>query len=273
MVATVMASFSTRAAGGSDTAGGSSSLTLFPDGEIYPVYIADPHRAVFGFLLMSMSDVDIPDSGDSRYGLRIGGRLGLLRGGSLERPGGWQLSLDAGFNGEFDTDRSADNIGWDGIYGLMLAWALHPDLRVKVGTMHWSSHLGDEFQERTGRRRINYTRGELLAGISWGVADRWRVYAEYGHAYDQRNEALQQAGRAQLGLEFERGRGWYAALDISATEERDWKLDRALQIGYAIHSGTRRVRVGIERYRGRPPMGEFFQFTETYTAFGVWMDL
>lgn len=258
----------------------SDGLTLFPVTELYPPYIADPHRAGFGFQFMSVSDVAIPDAGDSRYAIRVGGRLGLLRRGAVAQPGSWQLSVDAGFSGQFDTDHSADNIGWDGIYGLTLAWAIRPDLRVKVGTMHWSSHVGDEYAERTGRRRINYTRGEYLAGASWQFADRWRAYADYGHAYDIRNDELQQPGRAQTGLEYESPRrlwsgraGWYAALDVSATEERDWKLDRALQAGFAVQAGERRWRFGIEHYRGRPPMGEFFQFTETYTALGLWMEL
>lgn len=255
-------------------------LTLFPVAGLYPYYIADPHRAGFGFLLMSVSDVDIPNSGDSRYGLRIGGRLGILGMGTAAQAGSWQLSLDAGFNGQFDTDRSADNIGWDGIYGFTLAWVLRPDLQVKLGTMHWSSHIGDEYAERTGWRRLNYTRGEFQAGISWWFAPRWRTYGDYGYAYDIRNDELQRRGRAQLGLEYDstRGgttgqRGWYAALDISATEERDWKPDRAASVGFIVHSGERRWRLGIERYRGRPPIGEFFQFTETHTALGFWMEL
>lgn len=265
---------------GEESASGSAGLVFFPDSGIYPAYIADPHRAGFGAVKMSVSDVDIPDSGDSRYGLRMGGRLPLLGSGTAAQPGSWRLNLDAGFNGQFDTDRSEDNIGWDGIYGLTLAWVLRTDLRAKAGIMHWSSHVGDEYAERTGRRRINYTRGEIQAGISWWLTPGWRTYGDYGHAYDMRNEELQRKGRAQLGLEYDATRGgrkgrhgWYAALDTSATEERDWRVDRAISAGYLVHSGERRWRFGIERYRGRPPIGEFFASTETYTGIGLWMEL
>jgi hypothetical protein len=259
---------------------GSGGLVLFPDSGIYPAYIADPHRAGFGAVLMSVSAVDIPDSGSSRYGLRMGGRLPLLGAGAATQPGGWRLNLDAGFNGQFDADRSDDNIGWDGIYGLTLAWVLHPDVQAKAGIMHWSSHVGDEYAERTGRRRINYTRGEWQAGIGWWFAPGWRTYGDYGYAYDMRNEDLQRRGRAQLGMEFDSthgGRkerhGWYAALDVSATEEREWRRNRAVSAGFVVRSGERRWRLGIERYRGRPPIGEFFTATEAYTALGLWMEL
>jgi hypothetical protein len=280
MVACLAASLRPSAAAETDALRPAGGLEYFPAAALYSPYVADPQRAGFGLLLMSVPDVAIPDSGDQRVGLRIGGRLGLLGIGTEEQPGSWQLSLDAGFSGQFDADHSLDNIGWDGIYGLTFAWAVRPDLQMKVGTMHWSSHVGDEYAERTGRRRIGYTRGELLAGTSWWFADRWRAYADYGHAYDYGNEELQQPGRAQGGIEFDSTRagmsgryGWYAAVDVAATEEREWERDSAVQVGYVIHAEGRRWRFGVEYYRGRPPIGEFFQLTETYLSLGVWMEL
>ncbi len=51
--------------------------------------------------------------------------------------------------------------------------------------------MGDEYAERTGRLRINYTREEFLAGISGELGDRWRVYGEAAYGYDLRSETNQ----------------------------------------------------------------------------------
>ena len=258
------------------------TVVLFPPGDFYPPYIADPHRAGFGLLRRSYSELGIADSGDSRYGLKLGGRFGLARVQPPDSPDrGWQLGVEAGFNGLFDVDNSYDNIGWDGIYGLIFTQAIGDGLAVKLGALHnTSSHVGDEYAERTGRRRLGYTRQEFIAGVSWSVTSRWRTYAETGRAYEMGEPALQRRDRAQLGLEYEHRRalwdgrlGWYAAADVSATEERAWRRDVALQLGLSAYSGGRRWRLGLEHYRGRPFIGEFFQNTERYTALGLWLDL
>ena len=109
---------------------------------------------------------------------------------------------------------------------------------------------------------------------------RWRTYAEGGWAYTLRRDDLQKPGRAQLGLEYEAAEslwksrlGWFAALDVSATEERDWRVDTSLQLGFLVRSGTRRWRAALGYYDGRAPMGEFFQDTESYVSLGLWLDV
>jgi hypothetical protein len=262
-------------------AGGRWSLTLAPAGNLYPEGMADPYRAVFGLLYMHVSSSDIPDSGSTRFGLKAGGRFGLLR---LQRSGtperGWQLGIEAGFVGVFDVDRGYDNIGWDGVYGLMLTHRLSSSLALKLGAHHTSAHVGDEYQERVGRRRIEYTREEARLGLSWSMRPRWRSYVELGWGYDLRTRELQEPGRAQVGLSYAApdtlwsGRaGWYAALDLSAFEERDWELGLSTQVGLSIGSDQRRWRLGLEYYDGRCTLGEFFFHDESYLALGLWVDL
>ena len=86
--------------------------------------------------------------------------------------------------------------------------------------------------------------------------------------------------RAQVGLEYESDKSvwkkrlaWYAAVDLSATEERDWTVDTSLQLGLLARSGTRRWRAGLGFYDGRVPLGEFFQDTESSLAIGLWSEL
>jgi hypothetical protein len=134
--------------------------------------------------------------------------------------------------------------------------------------------------ERTGRRRIHYTREELLAGVSMTFRDRLTVYAEGAHGYELRNEDLQEPGRAQAGLQYEsmpvwwKGRlRWYAAVDGTATEERNWMVSLTVQAGIVLRADERSWRLGLEHYDGRSWIGEFFQHDERYTSIGLWLDL
>jgi hypothetical protein len=259
----------------------SEGVILFPHGDLYPHYAADPHRVGFGVQRLSFTNVQIPSSGDNRVAIRAGGRLGIVRihpAGNEER--GWQAGLEGGFNAQFDADHSLDNIGWDGRYGLVITTAQSRQWAFKFGLLHDSSHVGDDYLERTGRKRIGYTRHELAAGASWFPDKRLLMYGEAGWGYELSNTQLQEPGRIQFGLAYEpfpaleKDRmGWYGAADLSAMEERSWRVDRSLQTGVVARSDGRTWRFGIEWYRGRPPIGEFFQATEEYVSVGLWIDI
>ncbi len=252
---------------------------LVPEGSLFPLPIADPHGVGFGVQTMHLSRTSIVHSGDQRFNLQAGGRFGIVRIHQPDDPGlGWQFGIEGGFDGQFDMDHSLDNIGWDGNYGLLVEYAPLHSLAFRIAALHTSSHVGDEYAERIGRLRIGYTRNEFAAGLSWRPADKWRWYAEAAHAYDLRNDLLQQPGRLQAGLEYEHPRafwgnrmGWYAALDLQAWEERDWRRDRAFQAGILFRTRGRDWRFGFEHADGRSTMGEFFQDTERWTAFGAWV--
>lgn len=257
-----------------------ADFQMFPPSNLYPRYVADPRAPRFGVMLLSVPSPRIPDSRNQRVGLKLGGRFGLLRIHPEGRPeSGWQVDIEAGFTGQFDIEHSLDNIGWDGTYGFLASTVIRPGLHLQFGGKHISSHVGDEYAERTGRRRIGYTREELAAGAAWSFAPRWRTYAEIGWNYEPREEVGQEPGRLQLGLEHEApgrfagGRlGWYAALDLGAFEERSWQLDPTLQIGLLVPSGDRRWRVGLGYHDGAVPLGEFYRVDESYISLGLWLD-
>ncbi|QKT03809.1 DUF1207 domain-containing protein [Ectothiorhodospiraceae bacterium 2226] len=253
-------------------------LEALPIGEPYPPYLADPHRRALSLKWLGFDRVDIPDTGSSRLLVRAGMRFGLLRFTPVDRPDeAWQLSFEGGYDAQFDNDRRQDNIGWDGHYGLLLTTRRGP-FAYKLGALHVSGHVGDEYMERVGRPRINYTREEWVAGIAWSPDPHWTAYAETGRAY-HRGSPLLERWRAQAGVQVERRPpqwerlGWYAGLDLQGMEERDWRVDVALQVGLSIPSGHRLWRVGLELYEGRPPMTEFFEHTERYIALGAWLDI
>jgi hypothetical protein len=255
------------------------TVWLFPAGHVHPGYIADPHRPLTAVMAQFYTRTGIYDSTTARTGLNVGGSFGILRLAPAQPEGrSWQLSVDASLNAQFDSYNKLDNIGWDGKYGLSLTTTSGP-LSFRVGVLHDSAHIGDEYAERTGRTRIDYTREEAALGVGWQFARGWRVYGEGAYAYYQLTEE-QRPWRAQGGLEHTTRRmllggrfAWYAAVDFSATEERDWRLDTTVQAGVTTTSAGRRWRIGVQYIDGRPPMGEFFQDTEAWFALGVWIDL
>ena len=259
---------------------GGYAVSLFPVDDPYRDGIAGPYGRRFAVTWVDLEQTDIPDTGGRLFGLHAGGRFGLVRVHPRGRPErGWQLGVEAGFYGQFDIERSYDSVGWDGFYGLVLTAAVAEAWAVKLGVLHTSSHLGDEYAERTGRARIGYTREELLVGVSRGVGDRLRARVEGGWAYDLRNEELQEPGRLALGLEYLaaetlwRRMGWYAAVEGSAFAERDWRVDWSLDVGLLLSPWPRRWRLGLQSYDGRAPLGEFFQNDQRSLTLGLWLDL
>ena len=257
-----------------------TTFRLFPSGDVYAVYVADPHRATNTLTAHVLPRVRIEDTSSPRIGLGAGGRFGMLRIDSA-KPGGrtWQISIDAGLDAVFDSDNKQDAIGWDGNYGLTVTTASGAPLAFKFALLHQSSHLGDEYVARTGRERLNYTREEFALGVSARLAPRWRAYGETGVAYVGRYEG-QEPWRAQGGLEFESrpvvfgGRfAWYGAADFSGWEERGWRLDTALRGGIVTRTEGRTYRIGMGWTDGPPLLGEFFQTSEGWFTFGLWIDL
>ncbi|NNF97105.1 MAG: DUF1207 domain-containing protein, partial [Halobacteria archaeon] len=144
------------------------TVELFPVEKIYPQYIADPLRPTFSAQYQYYFDTTIIDTSDNRFDLKIGGPLPIFQlvDKSTRKPY-LQFVVEAGFHGQFDAEKSEDNIGWDGIYSFYLVFQNNTNLATRIGTHHVSSHIGDELIARTGRSRINYTRQEIRAGIGW----------------------------------------------------------------------------------------------------------
>ena len=258
-----------------------AQVILGPEGDPYARYLADLHGASTGMHFLALSGTDIPDAGSRRFNLQAGGRFGLVRfipAGAPHRP--WQLNFEGGLDAQFDIEHSLDNIGWDGNYGLVVTTALTPVVSLKFGAVHTSSHLGDEYMQRTGRTRIGYLREEIQLAFDYRLWPWVRIYMEGGYSYDSGRSHQEEPGRFQAGLEFEKTRpmgagqaGGYLAADFSAMEERDWQVDTALQAGLITRSPTRAWRLGATFYHGRPTLSEFFDKTETLCIFGLWVDL
>ena len=133
----------------------------------------------------------------------------------------WQINLDAGLDALFDMQNKEDSIGWDGTYGLSVTTTSPGRFAFKFGMSHTSGHLGDEYLERTGVARRNYTRQEVAFGVSRQLSPAWRAYGETGIAYVN-DGPEQKPFRVQAGGEYKsRPRilnnrfSWYGAGDFS----------------------------------------------------------
>jgi len=251
----------------------------FPPADFYPRYIADPLRPQSALTIQWLADTEIPETGAFRFGLRLGGSLGIRRWHPEGEPDkGWQLSFEGGFAGQFDITWSWDNTGWDGFYGLYLSRMISPDLGFRVGSQHDSSHIGDEYSERTGRQRIHYTREEAIFGMSWRFRPRVTAYAELGVG---NGVAGSVTSRMELGVQyvsdkrFWKGRAsHFAAIDLRTYEETNWSPRLTVQAGYWIPVGDRSSvhRIAFEYGTGRSVMGQFIWEKETYFSLGWYYD-
>ena len=263
------------------TATRTDTTWLGPPTEFYPQYMADPRRAQFALVLTSYTDSTVPGATSARSSIRFGGRLGLVRFhpvGNTEV--GWQIDLEAGFFSQFSLVGGFDNYAWDGVQGLLVSYKPMPQLGFRFGFLHDSAHLGDEYMEETGRARINYTREEVVAGISWKPNQQWRLYTEVTSEYETKGVA--KGERIQIATEyFSRTKMWsgrltpYTAIDFNSFSERDWASATTAQIGFMMPTGqgSSRYRVALELSHGRSPMGELSFFDETYIGLGLYYDI
>lgn len=252
---------------------------FLPSGQLYPGYIADPLRPQNALTVQWLADTELVDTSGGRFGLRLGGSLGIFRWHREEETDrGWQLSFEGGFAGQFDIGYSWDNTGWDGFYGLYLSWMLNPDFGFRFGYQHDSAHVGDEYWNRTRVWPIHYTREEVIVGVSWRWARSWRIYSEIGYGNGLHGEP---PWRIQSGLELVSNRRYwneraklYAAIDVRTYQEIDWSTRFTAQAGYRFPVGRRDSahRFAIELGTGRSVMGQFYNKVETYLGVGWYYD-
>jgi hypothetical protein len=255
------------------------SKLWFPAGNFYPRYIADPLRPQNALTMQWLSNTEIPETGAARFGLRLGGSFGIFRWHPEGEPDkGWQINFEGGFAGQFDIEWSWDNTGWDGFYGVYLNRMLTPELGIRFGSQHDSSHIGDEYSERTGRERIHYTREEAIIGIAWTFRPKVTFYSELGWG---NGLAGSMTFRLESGMQWVSDRKYwkgrasrFAAIDLRSYEETDWSTRMTVQAGYWIPVGSRGsvYRVAFEYGTGRSVMGQFLWEKETYFALGWYYD-
>jgi len=257
-------------------------LELDPDNQPYPDYLADPRRPRME-VGVGVADSDIPSTSSTRVMLDLGTRYTLLKVTPIkEGKNEFALDIEGGLFTQFDPGNGLDNIGWDGRYGVFAVWDWSDKVVARVGYRHISAHLGDEYIEQTGRRRINYTRDDLALGLGYYLNERILIYAEPSWAWSMGNENRQKRWAAEGGIQYEGPRDmWndstavYLAAHVRTFAETDWDPGLSIQAGVHVkrdqHSSN--LRLGVEGYIGRAILGEFaLDYDEMYLTAGIFFD-
>lgn len=262
---------------------GETRWIIDPNHQPYPDYIADPRRSrmqagIGGF------DSSIDDAGNARFILDAGTRFSIVRIVHEDSDMTWSLDIEGGLFHQFDISHSLDSIGWDGRYA---AWVVADDigidgLTLRAGTRHLSAHLGDEYQIRSGRERIGYTREDLAIGAAWCPHPQVLLYLEPSWAFAVGHERMRRWGIECGGHYYftqanaERPIRPYVALHVISYQEQDWTPAWSLQAGWEIsrsHSQSA-MRISFQVYHGHAVLGEFaLDDEETYALLGLQIGL
>lgn len=253
-----------------------SGWDIGPPGQVYPLYLADPRRPQTNAGLLHVLSSDLNDefgSGHVRTTLSLGGRVPVVRytGSGVQA---WEFSVEGAFFGFFDASQSLENIGWDGWYGFLFSWRFARSWSTKLHYRHLSSHLGDEFIERTGRDRIGYTREDFTLGLAWEPLPGATVYGEGGVGIHD-GAGRQEAGYFQFGAQYRDDDpilwdifDWQVGTDFQLYQEDDYRPGFTVQGALLVPMGRQgqQFRLALEYHNGRVLIGELSEFSEDYFA-------
>jgi hypothetical protein len=240
----------------------------FPEGLIYRHPLADPRAPVSGVQFQFPIDKD----DDMRIENRIATHLAVWR----ERDGDseFEVQAEGAAFGRFDFQQFWDMEAVDFRFGFPIIWR-RDQFAFKLHPWHMTSHLGDEFIERTGRKRVNYSRNELTIGVSCDLDTECRVYGEVGYAIwrgDVNDYVRVMAGFETMGRHL--GADWpdvFAAVNVTSFQEQDWGLQVNVEAGVWLRpqNSPRGVRLSLGYFRGPSALTQFLEENEEHWNFGV----
>ena len=249
---------------------------VLPEGLLYRSYLAGDKEPRMQFLALHDSV-----SGRQVWDATLGGRVGLLRNGSVggENPQGFQIDLDGGvFARVLPEEPSAMLEGSDYRAGLTGSWR-EDNTAWRLGYSHISSHIGDEFLlAYPNTPRPNYVRDSLLAGLSHDLSESLRLYGEIAWAAGA-------SGGAEP-LELQAGSEWtpeaksrwsgapFLAVHGHYREEQGSLIGVNTAAGWnwrGIRSGHR-LKLGANYYHGPSLQYSFLDRRESLLGGGIWLD-
>jgi hypothetical protein len=267
---------------------------MFPDGFIYPTYLAAVQNrldCVWNY------DKDL----DWIWDITLGGRAPLFRYGNRSAlyPEGWQLDLDGSVHLRLHLRESMDMEANDFRFGFPLSYGTKI-WQFRTGYYHVSSHMGDERMIRhypngdptlpdktsgMGTRqdssyRVNFYREAWLLSYAFRPTPNTRLYAEADYAFMQ--GVLTKPWHFQFGAEysplFPTARGeWgtpFAAINVRLMEEHDFDGNLTLQTGWQWRGARNQLfRVGVQYFTGVSDQYEFIATKREHkVGIGVWYD-
>ena len=249
---------------------------VLPNGLLYKTYLAGEKEPRLQF-------VRSYDRISKRYvdDAVLGGRVGIVRHGTRGAydPQGFQLDLEgAVFARVLPEEESTMLEGSDYRVGLYGTWR-EDKLSYRFGYYHVSSHVGDEFLiANPGFTRINYVRDSVLAGIAYETTESSRIYAELGYALGHEGGA--EPLEFQFGGEYSPAASNVAVGAPFAAVNRHMREEFDFDGGFNVVAGWgwqgpqtgRRIRLGLNYYRGPSLQYVFFDRKEELIGGGIWLD-
>jgi hypothetical protein len=255
---------------------------MFPDGLIYPAYLAGVNESRLGGVWNYGKHMDK----DWNWDITLGGRAPLLRYGNKSEifPEGFQLDLEGSVHLRLDMHRTMDMDANDFRFGLPVSFG-NKIWQVRTGYYHVSSHMGDERiirlteYEKRDHHRTNYYREALMFGYAYRLTPGTRVYAEIDYAV-LRGEFTKPL-HFQFGAEYSprypaRG-GWgtpFAAVNALLMQERDFDGSITVQTGWQWRGSHNQLfRIGVQYFGGVSEQYEYIMTNREHKfGIGVWYD-
>lgn len=253
-----------------------AQVALFPRVEPFELPIAHPRPAAFFGRLLSLG------TGESAYGAEREAEAGIgevipvlaLSQGRIPVTMGLGVTVAARFS--LDDPRTA-LVSNDWIVGLHTTAGAGP-WRVDLHLYHESSHLGDEYAERFGVGRIDWTR-EVASLWASRALGRFTVHGNLSHTLI--DELDLPGAAAAAGLDY-RGRvGRLLGADVrpvvgvmvESTEYARWRLTTTGRAGLELGVGDRAIGVSLVGLDGLSSQRQFYLERSRYLGVELRFDL
>ncbi|MFW5841462.1 MAG: DUF1207 domain-containing protein, partial [Planctomycetota bacterium] len=266
------------AVGGPDTDADGPWWKLFPNKtRLMDPLLADQREASmrFGYLV----DHGSSENGDDTYfDVQLGADLVIFYK-QFDADNEMTLSGRALVSSRLQVGENTPLLNVDYIGGAALGYRHKADT-FELLLYHQSSHLGDETLDFGRRARIDYSREAVRLLWSRQILENLRVYAgpTFNFASASPDE-LDNTFILQAGAEYRWDiQGWpmYAAVDLQAKEENDWRVNVNTQVGLELGDKWRffhRPRVFVEYFNGNSNMGQYWDEHESLFMLGFGFDL
>lgn len=266
--------------------GGSSSLEVFPENDVFRPLWADPKQPQL-FAAWQSTRVRSNNTSVALGTVGFGENFGLI--GKRNGCNGWQIGILAGVFAQFNLDEhSKDLINADYVVGIPFSWRTGL-FSGRVRLFHQSSHLGDEFVlNNPGVSRVDYGFEVLEAILSLDAPRGWgRLYGGGATALHVTPSGIDR-NSVHWGTEL-RAPTVVAPLlarylprlrltpvfgaDFQAFEELSWTINTNVAGGveWSSAGSDRRFRLLINYYNGYSPYGQFFGTKLEMVGFGVYI--
>ena len=274
------------------------SWQLFPDGFMYPTYLAAVQNRLGGVW-------NYDDDFGWMWDITLGGRAPILRYGNKSGlfPEGWQLDMEGSVHLRLHLDESMDMEANDFRFGLPISYGTKI-WQFRTGYYHVSSHIGDErilrYHQQYGNNggdpaipnsgydlgtrqgsdyRINYYREALLFSYAVRPTPNTRLYAEADYAVmlGERTKPWHFQFGAEYSPVYPARGGWgtpFAAVNTRLMQEHNFDGNVTVQMGWQWRGSHNQLfRIGVQYHGGVSDQYEFIVYRREHkVGLGIWYD-